>query len=278
MLLFNFCLFGLAIHQSVRRLRETWQQGSEDSEQPRWVKIFSNSEFWRDAFRWDKSRTMDRNPMAWLQEYSWTARLTKWGWFFLFLVADLVVMTDWESRKYLSWFPILAGSLALGVAFSAAGSFRRERQTGLLEILLVTPISARKVLAGRLWGMFSNYFPAVLALLVYWYGTRLLNSYAYGSGLFFLLFPNPLAFGSLMVVGLYVSLTKVNMLLGWLVTWLVAFVAPSFATIALGRYARIEPTVAMIVSSALQCVLAAAVWFFLERNLRSRAFVRMVQA
>src|SRR5436309_9169309 len=155
-------------------------------------------------------------------------------------------MTDWESRKFLSWLPLLTGALALGVAFSAAGSFRRERQTGLLEILLVTPISARKVLAGRLWGMFSNYFPAVLALLVYWYGTRLLNSNAYRSGLFVLLFPNPLAFGALMVVGLYVSLTRVNLLLGWLVTWLVAFVVPSFAIVALGRYARLEPAMAMV--------------------------------
>src|SRR5207247_10107977 len=112
----------------------------EESDDGRVVGIFSNTECWREAFRWDKSRTMDRNPMAWLQEYSWTARLTKWGWFLLFLVADLIVMTDCESRKFLSWFPLLTGALALGVAFSAAGSFRRERQTGLLEILLVTPI------------------------------------------------------------------------------------------------------------------------------------------
>jgi ABC-type transport system involved in multi-copper enzyme maturation permease subunit len=98
----------------------------------------------------------------------------------------------------------------LAVAFSAAGSFRRESQTGLLEILLVTPISSRKVIAGRLWGLFSHYVPALLALLVYWQGMRLLNSNANRSGLFALLFPTRWAFAALMVVGLYLSLTRLN--------------------------------------------------------------------
>jgi ABC-type transport system involved in multi-copper enzyme maturation permease subunit len=273
-LFFELTLFGFVLAGTAGSLEKTWNEESVDSEQPRWIKIFSDSEFWRDLFRWDTSRTLDRNPMAWLQEYSWTARLTKWGWFILFLFADLVVMTDLESRRFLKWLPILTGGLALGVAFSAAGSFRRERQTGLLEVLLVTPISARKVIAGRMWGMFSNYLPALLALLLYWQAIWLLNTHVRGSELFRLLFPNPLAFGALMIVGLYVSLTRLNFFLGWLLTWLLAFVIPSFLTIALGRYARIEPSMATVLPSCLQIVLATVLWFLLERDMRSRAFVR----
>ncbi len=271
-LLLNLTIFGVVLAESVRLLHKTWHEESSGSGQPSWVKIFSGSDFWREMFRWDTSRTLDRNPMAWLQEYSWTARLTKWGWFILFLLADLVVMTDWESRSFLKWLPVLTGGLALGVAFSAAGSFRRERQTGLLEILLVTPISARKVIAGRLWGLFSHYVPALLALLVYWQGMWLLNANASRSGLFALLFPNPLAFGALMILGLYLSLTRLNFFLGWLVTWIVAFIIPSFATIALGQFFNREPP--MLLPSFLYVVLGVVVWFLLEANVRTRAFVR----
>src|SRR5437879_2985947 len=267
----------LCFHSSIRRLKETWQEESAASEQPQWVELFSNSNFWREAFRWDKSRTLDRNPIAWLQEYSWTARLTKWGWFFLLLLIDLIIMTDWESRAFLRWQPILTGALALSVAFSAAGSFRRERQTGLLEILLVTPIPARKVLSGRLWGMTCNYFPAVAALGICWEGTRLLNLRASSSTLFYLLFPNPLAFGAVMLVGLYLSLTRLNFFLAWLLTWISAFVIPSFAMLALRGYAPTEPILAAVLSSTIQLSLAAAMWFLAERSLRSRAFLPFAQ-
>ena len=183
-------------------------------------------------------------------------------------------MTGLESRRLLKWFPILTGGLALGVAFSAANSFRRERQTGLLEVLLVTPISARKVILGRIWGMFSNYLPALLALMLYWQAIWLLNTHVHGAALFKLLFPNPLAFVALMIVGLYLSLSRLNFFLGWLLTWILAFVIPSFATIALGRFVRIEPSMATLLPSCLQIMLATVLWFLLERTMQTRSFVR----
>jgi hypothetical protein len=50
-----------------------WHEETAAPDQPRWVVLFSTSEFWQRAFRWNKGRTLDRNPMAWLQEYSWPA-------------------------------------------------------------------------------------------------------------------------------------------------------------------------------------------------------------
>ena len=276
-LLFHIIAFGIVLGLSIRRLKATWQDEPENPGQPAWVKHFSNSEFWQELFRWDKSRTLDRNPMAWLQEYSWTARLTKWGWFLILLLIDLVVMTDWDSQSFLRWLPALTGGLALSVAFSAANSFRRERQTGLLEILLVTPIPARQVIGGRLWGMVCNFFPAIAALCVCWEGIRLLNSHASKSGLFYLLFPSPLAFGALMVVGLYLSLTRLNLFLAWLLTWTLAFLLPCFVTVVLGAYLHIAPTSATLLSSAFQLLLATTIWFLLQHTVRSRAFLEARQ-
>jgi len=189
-------LFVSILGASVSRLRATWQQESSGPEQPRWVRLFSNSEFWRSFFHWDTSRTLDRNPIAWLQEYSWTARLTKWGWLVVVLVTEYVVLTRFATGRSPYWQPLLTVALGLGIAFSAVGSFRHEQETGLLELLLVTPLSVRQLLGGRFWGICCHYFPALALLWVGWSGDRLLNPNTYRNDFIAALFPHPAALRS----------------------------------------------------------------------------------
>src|SRR5205823_3134907 len=101
-------------------------------EKTEWVQGFSESAFWQQVFRWEKSRTLDHNPVAWLQEYSWTARLTKWGWCLCILIGEFVILQDWNDRALVPRQLPLIGVLSLAIAFSSVGSFRRERQSGLL--------------------------------------------------------------------------------------------------------------------------------------------------
>jgi ABC-type Na+ efflux pump permease subunit len=56
------------------------------------------------------------------------------------------------------------------MAFSAADSFRAERETGALELLLVTPLRVRQVITGRLFGVWGQY-ALVFGLLasMWWY-------------------------------------------------------------------------------------------------------------
>ena len=182
-------LFVLVIAASAGRLRRSWDQDAAAPEQPKWTKLFSGSAFWRGMFHWNRGGALDRNPMAWLQEYSWTARLTKWGWFLAMLVAEGFVIMAVPS-----WQPQVTLALSLGVAFSAAGCFRRERQSGLLEVLLVTPISARKIIAGRLWGIFSHFSPALLVLVLCWNAGRYLHPQWFARQPLAPLWPNPLRF------------------------------------------------------------------------------------
>jgi hypothetical protein len=271
-----FCgvFFLVVFHLARQHLQETWCEEEAAPEQPQWVELFSDSEFWQTLFHWDRSRTMDRNPMAWLQEYSWTARLTKWGWFALFMLIELFVLGAWDYRAFAGWQPTLTMVLALGVAFSAVGSFRREQQTGLLEIMLVTPLSARQLIGGRLWGIFCHYFPALAVLLVGWYGDLRLNPQAYTDGFLPLLIPSPLAFLALGLVGLYLSLGRLHVLLAWIINWVVAFLLPTFATVALGRYTPLGTFAAVTLASVLQLLLALAAWFLLLRAVRLRLFLR----
>jgi len=264
-------LFATILSLSLRRLKANWQQESSGHEQPRWVWLFSSSDFWQAVFRWDRGRARGRNPIGWLQEYSWTARLTKWGWCGALLAAEFVVLPSWTVRSGVGWQPLFTSALALGVAFSAAGSFRRERDAGLLEILLVTPLSARQLVLGRLWGIFCHYFPALAVLLVFWIGDRLLVS---RNSELMLLWPSPLAFGGVMIIGLYLSLGRLNFFLAWLVTWLVGFVLPPFLAALLPFFGPVRSDLLFVVPAILQVLLAALAWFLLYRNVRLRIFLR----
>ncbi len=269
----DITLFSAIIKGATRRLQTTWQQESAAAEQPAWVKIFSTSEFWKDVFRWDKSRTLDRNPMAWLQEYSWTARLTKWGWFLTLILAELIILAQADSGTLLAWQLFITAALISGIAFSAAGSFRRERQSGLLELLLVTPVSAGHLVAGRIWGICCHFLPAIAMLVVGWTGHRLLHPKLYQVGPLHLLFLNPLIFSSVLVLGLFLSLGRVNFLLAWLITCVVAFVIPVVASIILMTSAIPHLFLAFVLPSAFHLVLGIAFWFLLRRNLRLRQFL-----
>ncbi|MCX6923114.1 MAG: hypothetical protein NT154_07885, partial [Verrucomicrobia bacterium] len=268
----SVALFILILYASVRRLRATWQDESPASEQPRWVKIFSSSEFWRSFFRWDTSRTLDRNPMAWLQEYSWTARLTKWGWLAVVLLTEFILLTGSIVSRSSSGQPLLTVALGLGIAFSAVGSFRREQESGLLELLLVTPLSVRQLLGGRFWGICCHYLPALAVLWVGWMGDRALNPMRFGNGFMAAMVPHPVAFLLLIVLGLYLSLSRLNFFLAWLLTWAIGFAVPIIGRTGLDRFTGADPWVAFGLSLTFQLTLAALMWFLLYRKVRQREF------
>jgi ABC-type transport system involved in multi-copper enzyme maturation permease subunit len=272
-MLVTLILFVLVFAASVRRLKTSWADESSGDEQPRWVRLFSNSTFWQDFFRWDTRRARDRNPMAWLQEYSWTARLTKWGWLAIMLVAEFFLLTHFERPRTLLSQPLITVVLSLGIAFSAVGSFRRELDSGLLELLLVTPLSAGQLLRGRLWGICCHYLPALSILWVSSAFDRILNPRAYGNALMGAMLPNPLALIAMMVLGLYLALGRLNFFLAWFLTWTIAYVVPILVRVGLHRFAAAEPRTAFWLSLAFQLGLAGMMWVLLRRKVDEREFV-----
>ena len=215
--------------------------------------------------------------MAWLQEYSWTARLTKWGWCAVLLLGELIVLVG-QPYRHANWQLGLAAMLAMGVAFSAAGSFRRERETGLLEVLLVTPLSVRQLIGGRLWGITCHYLPALAVLAVCFFGDRVLNARGYHGDLWALLYPNPASFVAMMLVGLYLSLGRLNFLLAWAASWVLAFVLPASIAVSLGMLVQLETLQVVCVCSSLQLVVGGLCGLLLARALSVRAFLRPADA
>jgi ABC-type Na+ efflux pump permease subunit len=54
------------------------------------------------------------------------------------------------------------------MATVAAGSFRRERDLGVMELLLITPLREAELARGRLLGVWEQFLPAIGLLLSVW--------------------------------------------------------------------------------------------------------------
>jgi ABC-type transport system involved in multi-copper enzyme maturation permease subunit len=227
-----FALLGLllAIRFAAWRVRRVWQ------EEPPSVRIlwledkFCKPILFQALFRRWMRWKLNRNPIGWLEQRSWSGRLVTWGWLGVITCIYCGVLTGMDifrdaraAHEIMSW--LLAGSMAL----SAAGSFRRERETGVLELLLVAPLRERDIIAGRVRGLWAQFLPAAGLLLVVW---------LYIAGLF--PFGNPdearaergamlfytTAFLSMPVIGLYYSLRCRHVITAFLAALAVGLLLP----------------------------------------------------
>ena len=249
-------------------LKGRWEKDSAGYEQPFWIRMFSESQAWHDVFRWDTQKARSRHPIAWLQEYSWSARLAKWGWCAFVVIAQffiLVVGLASSNKTFQNAQMALGTVVILGLALSGANSFRTERLTGAMELLLVTPLSPLKIIGGRLWGMWVHFFPAVTILVFLWIASAPLLRSRPGEAY--------LALSSyifLPMIGLFISMLPWNVLVAAAVIFVLGAVAPIYVGNALALLAE-QSNITVIV--AFQALLGFTALALLYHRLRSRAFV-----
>jgi ABC-type transport system involved in multi-copper enzyme maturation permease subunit len=224
---------------------------------------------------------LERNPVGWLERRSWSGRLVTWSWLAIVISIYTSILSNQDlyrrafhySQCFLAW--ILVGS----VAVSAAGSFRRERETGMLELLLVAPLKESQVLGGRVRGLWAQFLPAAALLLCLWlYCASLLQPrYEWPSVLFF-----ASIFLALPVVGLYFSLVRRGFLSAFLWTLgagvalpaLVSEIGRLAASAVLGPFDRDSPHELLVTAlfAAIQAAVAAFLAWRLHRDLKGRQF------
>jgi ABC-type transport system involved in cytochrome c biogenesis permease component len=155
------------------------------------------------------------------------------------------------------------------MAASAAGSFRRERETGVLELLLVSPMPARAIVWGRLRGLYQQFLPTVVLLMAGW--------------LFLMSFPGAVwrnaALVSFLVavvavpcIGLYFSLRARSFLGALAGTLSVAFLGPAVFGALLGFPYFVSGASRATGGTWLLAFLGCAAWWELVRRLERRQF------
>ncbi len=259
------------------RVRRVWRE-EPASARVQWLqhKLFTPIVLRPVLGRWLRWQ-LRRNPIGWLEQRSWSGRLVVWSWFavVICIYTSLFSNLGLYQRGFHQLQSFLAALLAGSIALSAAGSFRRERESGVLELLLVSPIREWELIVGRVRGLWMQFLPAVVLLVAVWlYGATFLSSESeLGAVIVY-----GVAFATLPVLGLYYSLATTNYIASLLWTLLVGVVIPA----GLGRVFRlwfdesysspVMDALAPFAPSALQITLAVLFAWRLQHHLRYRKF------
>jgi ABC-type transport system involved in multi-copper enzyme maturation permease subunit len=268
-----------AILVAGKKTERSWREEPPPLWMQRWQQVFFTPFLLLSFFhRWMR-RKLERNPIGWLEQRTWSGRLVVWGWFAALISVYSAVLTDrYFFRGSNSIQALMAWMLAGSIAMGAAGSFRRERQTGVLELLLVCPLGEAQIIAGRLRGIWGQFLPAVSLLLGLW---LYFASFLPGSGPGMAIAFYATSFATLPVVGLYFSLRCRNFISAFLATLAVGLLVPLLFSSILGwlwlqwvdssGYSGwgFRPS-----GPAAVCQLgfAALCWRQLHRSLKRRAF------
>jgi ABC-type transport system involved in multi-copper enzyme maturation permease subunit len=134
---------------------------------------------------------------------------------------------------------IMAWLLLIGLAASAAGSFQRERESGVMELLLVSPVTEAQIIGGRVRGLWGQFLPALILLLAAWAYINSWNPAPPRSFAWIQFFC--VAYLTLPVIGLYHSLRWKSFISAFLMTLLTGLLVPlavalSFRTFLHVRY------------------------------------------
>jgi ABC-type Na+ efflux pump permease subunit len=153
---------------------------------------------------------------------------------------------------------------------AAASSFRRERETGVLELLLVAPLREWQIIAGRVRGIWVQFLPAVCLLLGVWlFAATFLSS---ADEVPFVL-GHAVTFATVPVVGLYFSLTKANFISALILTLLLQIVLPEVAYVIYGSAVEsISSWSSFLFPAAAQLLVAGLLAWRLWLRLKTRAF------
>jgi ABC-type transport system involved in multi-copper enzyme maturation permease subunit len=282
MILFAISLLGLAlaIYLAGAKTRRIWQEPPPSTQQIWLQRTFCTPIVWISFFRRWMKRKLETNPIGWLEQRTWSGRLLTWGWLAIIISLYSTILTDPSFFQRTSTPQNVMGwMLVLSMAISTAGSFRRERESGVLELLLVSPIGERTIISGRLRGLWNQFLPAFGLLLIVWayLSSISLTGGADGGSIVFY----TVTFFSLPVIGLYYSL-RCRAFMGALLAAMGAgFVIPLIVGSIMAVWwsifvAQGHPSVDINGTqwyiAPVQACIATVCWKRLYRRLKTRSF------
>jgi len=214
----------LAVCFAAWRIRRTWREEPA----PLWVqsmqRAFCTPVIWKTFFQRWMRRLLDRNPIGWLEQRTWTGRLVTWSWFAIIISMYSAVLSDNNFFRKSSVMQTTMAWLLMGsIGAAVAGSFRRERESGVLELLLVTPMTTVQIIGGRLRGLWGQFLPAVAVLLLIWgYFAKIFGDWDEFPKIFF--FTG--TFLTLPIIGLYFSVSSRSFIGAFLLTLIFSLFLP----------------------------------------------------
>src|SRR4030095_16404120 len=117
-----------------------------------------------------------------------------------------------------------------------------ERENGVLELLLVSPMATRKLIGGRLRGIWGQFLPATAILIVVWfYFVRIFHDFEDVPLMLYFLS----TYLTLPVIGLYFSLASRSFITAFLGTIAAGVLVPSIFPLVIGLYTGFRTTLGL---------------------------------
>jgi ABC-type transport system involved in multi-copper enzyme maturation permease subunit len=269
------------------RIRKNWRQQPNNLGLEKAEAVFCRPMIGKDFLtRWLR-RTLERNPVGWLERRTWSGRMITWIWCgVMTLIYCAVSSSAFSNPGFIMVQNFLVYLLICSMSASAAGSFRRERDNGVMELLLVSPIGEWRLIEGRLrvlWMQFAPAFGLLFAVWAWWdsFNTSEQMPLLAKSASYLTIFL------TLPIIGLYFSLAKKNFISAFLWTLFIGGILPvlvqgvySFGFFP-GRYMWKlwgfiprggDSLHGEIIGMLLQIVVAGFFGMLLYSNLRNRTF------
>lgn len=219
----------LGVLFAARRVRRSWQEEPPSLRVQQIERVFCQPVIWVSFLKRWMQWKLQRNPIGWLEQRRWSGRLVTWTWFAVIVSVQTTAMTDNTFfYGYAVWETFLAWLLTVSIAASAAGSFRRERETGVLELLLVSPLTSRQIINGRLLGLWGQFIPSIVLLLGVW--AHFANILPNQPDNFQKIGSFAVTYLALPVIGLYFSVSCRHFIQAFLLTLAVVVIAPLLAS------------------------------------------------
>lgn len=276
-LAFAIIIVVVAVGIAAWRIRRSWREEPP----PVWVqrsqRVFCTAVVWKGLFRTWMRWLLARNPIGWLERRTWTGRLVTWAWFAVIISVYSAVLTDSQFFMHSSDTQITLAWLLMGsIAASVAGSFRRERESGVLELLLVAPITTGQIISGRLRGLWGQFLPAIAVLLLIWaHFANIFRDWEEFPKIFYF----AATYFTLPVIGLYFSVRCRSYLIAFLATLFCCLFLPRLIErlLAWGNAAYSHPSLpfdsslghrpaAALIGLAMAAVFALALYRRLQRR------------
>ena len=229
--------------------------------------------------RWLR-RKLEHNPIGWLEQRTWSGRIVTWAWLAVMVSFYSVVFSAQYAFRLLEGVQLLMAWALMGImAASAAGSFQRERESRVLELLLVSPMSVGQIISGRLRGLWGQFLPAMVLLVALWIylGESLLQHNDMRGVPFFCG-----AFITVPLIGLYYSLKRKHFITAFLSTLLMGLVIPYVLKWMISLFAEIFLGFGLEYFSGMDDglndhSLTAGLYDSLRRTVASPFFVNVIQ-
>ncbi|MDB6056623.1 MAG: hypothetical protein JWO95_467 [Verrucomicrobiales bacterium] len=201
-----------------------------------------------NRFKSQMRRLLDRNPIAWLQQYSWRARTTKWGLCLAFIIIETIAVSFLQNSydlldSMITLQVLLLFIISIMFLFVGVSSFHTEKQSGALELILITPLRVTQIIYGRVHGLWKQFLPAFLVVatchvatvVLFVHPWRGLNSQSrddiFEPGAMLLYFAIALGFLNLPVFATYFALRVRNMVVAGILTTITVYLAPVFGAL-----------------------------------------------